>query len=51
MLSDAGFRIVLLKDGVAVDVKIASSGEVVVHGFNELIYLENGISLDISFQQ
>ena len=50
MLSAGGSEIVLLKDGAVVDVQIASSGEVVVQGFNELVYRAKGTTFGSSFQ-
>lgn len=50
MLSAGDSEIVLLKDGAAVDVQIASSGEVVVQGFNELVYRAKGTTFGSSFQ-
>ena len=50
MFSAGGSEIVLLKDGAVVDVQIASSGEVVVQGFNELVYRAKGTTFGSSFQ-
>ena len=50
MLSAGDSEIVLLKDGAVVDVQIASSGEVVVQGFNELVYRAKGTTFGSNFQ-